>query len=57
MNDEKIRPVFDDRPLHNDLHMDLMNVINNPKYLKLRMAEVVGVLEFLKFNLINASET
>ena len=55
-DDTKVKPLFSDRSLTNDLHTDLMNAIHVPKYDGMTATEIVGVLEFLKWNFINLAE-
>ena len=42
-------------PFLNQLQEELMEVIDQEKFGKLSVAETVGVLEFIKFNIINDS--
>lgn len=43
-------------PLSAQLQDDICEVLKREKYNDLRIYQIVGVLEFLKFNLINRSE-
>lgn len=43
-------------PIVAQLHDDLRTVLENEKYGDVTIATIVGVLEFIKFNLINRSE-
>jgi len=43
-------------PKCNRLHELLLEVIDKEEFNRMRVAEIVGTLEFLKFNLINQSE-
>jgi len=43
-------------PKCNRLHELLLEVIDKEDFNRMRVAEIVGTLEFLKFNLINQSE-
>ena len=47
--------IRDDKTLTGDLQDDLLEVIRSAKYDDLTLAQTVGVLEFLKWNLINGA--
>lgn len=43
-------------PLLSQLQSELCAVVDQPKFERLSIASIVGVLEFLKWNLINRSD-
>lgn len=53
--DDNIVKLFGEDQLILDLHTELHNVIAKEKYAKMYNGNVVGILEFLKWNLISGS--
>jgi hypothetical protein len=55
MEAARVIKLRDDKTLTGDLQDDLLKVIRSAKYDDLTIAQIVGVLEFLKWNLINGA--
>ena len=55
METAKVIKLRDDKSLTGELQDDLYKVIRAEKYDDLTLAQTVGVLEFLKWNLINGA--
>ena len=49
----KVSPLRDENPLPRLLHEQLYDVISEERFESLSVSQVVGVLEFWKWNLIN----
>jgi hypothetical protein len=52
----RITPIRDGKTLTGVLQDELFEVTRKEKYDELTMAQVIGVIEFLKWNLISLSE-
>lgn len=51
-----ITPLRDNNPIVGILQDELLKILDDKRFENLSMATIVGVLEFVKFNTINASE-
>jgi hypothetical protein len=48
-----IQPLHENHPFVGQLHSEIQEVLKQEKYDDLPVATLIGVLEFVKFNLIN----